>query len=165
MRRCVILLGGNVGDTRGRFAEARELIESKIGEIVDCSTEHSTEAWGFESQTRFWNQAVAVESDLTAEDLLSATQSIEQEIGRDRERESLEKLSTQQRYASRVIDIDIITYGEEVVDLPQLQIPHPLMSERAFVLEPMAEICADWRHPILGKSTAEMLQELLVISY
>ncbi len=160
MRRCVILLGGNVGDTRSRFAEVRELIQSKIGEITDRSTEVSTEAWGFESETRFWNQALAVDTELTAEDLLLATQSIEQEVGRDRELESLEKLSTQQRYASRVIDIDIITFGEEVVDLPTLQIPHPLMSERAFVLEPMSEICADWRHPISGDSVAEMLQKL-----
>ncbi len=154
----VILLGGNIGDVSGYLEASRELLSQRVGKIVALSTQIQSEAWGFSATQKFTNQALVIETTLSPEELLRATQSIERQVGRDAEAEREQKLVSGQKYASRVIDIDIITYSAEVVDQESLKIPHPLMHEREFVLRPMVEVAPEWRHPVLGRTTREMLK-------
>ncbi len=164
MEQVVLLMGGNVGDTSELLSRARELLSLEVGAIVGCSSEVETEPWGFEGVERevakFVNQAVVVATRLKPEELLKVTQKIEKEVGREREQEQQEREITGGRYASRMIDIDIIFYGQRVVSLDRLAIPHPLMQERSFVLRPMVEVAAEWIHPLLGRSCRELLNEL-----
>ncbi len=154
----MILLGGNIGDVSGYLETSRELLSQRVGEVVALSTEIQSEAWGFSADQKFTNQALVIKTTLNPQELLCATQSIERQVGRDAEAEREQKLVSGERYASRVIDIDIIAYGAEVVDQESLKIPHPLMHEREFVLRPMTEVAPEWRHPVLGRTTREMLK-------
>ncbi len=164
MERVVLLLGGNIGDVRGRLREANRLIERYIGAITDRSTMVESEPWGFDDEQEliapFINQALVVESSLEAEALLDEVQRIEAELGREREAEREEKMERGVRYLSRMVDIDIIFYGEKIIQSERLTTPHKLMAERRFVLEPMVEIAANWRHPIMGLSCKELLDRL-----
>ncbi len=156
----MILLGGNIGDVSAHFARCRELIENQIGRVISVSTEIETKAWGFSAKELFLNQALRVETSLSAEELLTQTQFIEVAVGRNRRVESDEKSRSGERYASRVIDVDIITYGSEVVSSEGLEIPHARMHEREFVLRPMVEVAPEWRHPTLNMTTVELLKNV-----
>ncbi len=161
MERVVILLGANLGDTRATFERATELLSQRVGEVVMRSTLWRSEAWGFKGATpEFSNQAIVCECELDAEELLTRTQGIESELGRERVREGEIKRHSGERYSSRSIDIDIIFYGQMCYTSQRLTLPHPLMAEREFVLEPVAEILPDWQHPILGRSCEELLRRL-----
>ncbi|MFI3282445.1 MAG: 2-amino-4-hydroxy-6-hydroxymethyldihydropteridine diphosphokinase [Rikenellaceae bacterium] len=157
----VILLGGNIGDVRALFAECRELLSHRVGEVISLSAEMESDAWGFSSSSKFVNQAVLLSTELSPEALLAATQSIERDLGRNRDDEKREKIRSGEPYASRVIDVDIITYGSQVVDVEGLMIPHARMHEREFVLRPMVEVAPLWQHPTLKKSTAELLKKII----
>ncbi len=162
MERVILLLGGNIGDVEHRIERAVELIKERIGQIALRSTMLRSEPWGFnnEAVAPFTNLAIEVETELDPEKLLDATQQIERETGRERNIERDEKERLNERYASRKIDIDIIFYGERVHNSERLTIPHPLLCEREFVLEPIVQIRADLRHPIVNKSCFELLEEL-----
>ncbi|MFI3248643.1 MAG: 2-amino-4-hydroxy-6-hydroxymethyldihydropteridine diphosphokinase [Rikenellaceae bacterium] len=161
MERVMILLGGNIGDVESRIDRAVELISQRVGRVTARSTMRRSEGWGFKEQVApFTNQAVEVESELEPEELLTRTQQIEREAGRERAKESEEKMERGEIYASRKIDIDIILYGEMAYRSERLVLPHPLMQEREFVLAPIVEIAPEWRHPILNKSCRELLNEL-----
>lgn len=101
-----------------------------------------------------------VSTDLAPEQVLDALQRIECELGRDRGAEARDRERTGERYSSRKIDIDILFYGDEVISTERLQVPHPLIAEREFVLQPLCEILRTKRHPVTGRSAAEMLDEL-----
>ncbi len=160
MVEVVILLGGNLGDVRANLALSRELIAARVGRVKSQSSELTTQAWGFSAEELFLNQALLVETSLLPEELLVETQAIEQVVGRDRAAEMQQTSQSGERYASRVIDVDIITYGSQVVDTEGLVIPHPRMHQREFVLRPMAELAPEWLHPTLKMSTAEMLKNI-----
>ncbi len=160
MESVVLLLGGNMGDMKSRLMVCREFIEERIGVITGFSSEMESEAWGFSSPLTFLNQAVVVTTRLTPEEVLTQTQSIEQDMGRDREWEREQKRESDQKYSSRVIDVDIISYGTQVINTPRLTIPHSLMHEREFVLRPMAEVAPTWRHPLLDMTTEELLKNV-----
>ncbi len=165
MERVMLLLGGNIGDVESRIDRAVEIIECEVGRIVNRSRMVKSEPWGFEDREDttppFTNQAVEVESELEPEALLRATQRAEIEVGRERDKEQSEKELRGEKYASRKIDIDIILYGDRLYKSEQLELPHPLMQERAFVLAPIVEIAPEWRHPRLKRSCRELLRELL----
>lgn len=161
IRHSVLLLTGS--NFRGKeqiLQRAAECIAEQVGPIDKASQIHYTEAWGFSCEEEFANQAILVSTGLAADEVLMKTQAIERELGRDREAESEEKLLTGERYASRVVDIDIIFYDDIVVESEELTLPHPLMHEREFVLRPMLEVAAEWRHPILGLTTQEMIERV-----
>ncbi len=161
MARVMLLLGGNIGDVECRIDRAVELIEKSVGRVMARSEMLESEPWGFNGVVApFVNQAVVVESELQPEELLVATQSVEQAVGRERDRERCEKEAKGERYASRMIDIDIILYGETTHRSERLELPHPLMQEREFVLNPIVQIAPDWCHPIFEKSCEELLKEL-----
>ena len=127
-------LGSNLGDKEGNILRAYALIEQRIGHIIRKSSLHRTAPWGFESSNDFLNSVIAIETSLTPRELLTETQRIEKEIGRTA------KTSADGTYQDRLIDIDILIYNDLIIDEPDLQIPHPLMNQRDFVLKPLKEI-------------------------
>jgi len=143
-----LLLGSNLGDRKQLLLSALALIEEKAGAIFAQSGFYETEAWGKTDQPDFVNMAVGIKTDLPALNLLRVLLDIERELGRVR----LEK------WGERLIDIDLILYGAEIIDLgDELQVPHPQMQNRKFVLAPLAEIAPKVVHPILKKTISEIL--------
>ena len=159
MARAVLITGGNVGNAEATLAEAAQLIAAEVGAIECASRIYRTKAWGFEAED-FRNQVLVVESELEPMEMLATVNDIERRLGRDHEREQDEKSATGARYASRSIDIDILFYDDLVVESERLTLPHPRIAEREFVLEPLSEVAAEWRHPVSGKRVEEMYEEL-----
>lgn len=126
-------LGTNLGDKRKNIAEAIKNIGELVGDVVRQSALYETEPWGFRSDNRFVNAAVCVDTQLSPRRLLEVTQRIEREMGRTLKSDGGE-------YHDRIIDIDILLYGDLYIDEPDLKIPHPLMHERDFVMTPLNEI-------------------------
>lgn len=126
-------LGTNLGDKRKNIAEAINYIGELVGDVVRQSALYETEPWGFRSDNRFVNAAVCVDTRLSPRRLLEVTQRIEREMGRTLKSDGGE-------YHDRIIDIDILLYGDRHIDEPDLKIPHPLMHERDFVMTPLNEI-------------------------
>ena len=139
---------------------AQQLINSRVGAVLRCSHRYESEPWGFPAAQRFSNQALEVSTDLPPLEVLDACQGIERELGRNRAAEAIEKASSGAAYSSRPIDIDIIFYGDEVIDDERLTVPHPLLAEREFALQPLAEIMRRHRHPVTGVTVGEMLDAL-----
>ena len=126
-------MGTNLGDKRKNIAEAIKNIGELVGDVVRQSALYDTEPWGFRSDNRFVNAAVCVDTQLSPRRLLEVTQRIEREMGRTLKSDGGE-------YHDRIIDIDILLYGDLHIDEPDLKIPHPLMHERDFVMTPLNEI-------------------------
>ena len=160
MARVALLLGGTQGDVKRTLQTAQQLINSRVGAVLRCSHRYESEPWGFPAAQRFSNQALEVSTDLSPLEVLDACQGIERELGRNRAAEAIEKASSGAAYSSRPIDIDIIFYGDEVIDDERLTVPHPLLAEREFALQPLAEIMRRHRHPITGVTVGEMLDAL-----
>lgn len=156
----MLLTGGNLGQVASTLEKARGMIAALIGPEVMRSSVMASEPWGFEAKETFLNQVLVVETELDAEEVLSRIQLIEAELGRKR---PVDDNGPERRYASRTIDIDILFYGDRIIDTSSLQIPHPLISQRLFVLRPLAEIMPCFVHPLSGKSVAVMLRELTAL--
>lgn len=150
MSKVYLLLGGNMGDKRWIFDQATTLLGERIGEITRQSSVYETEPWGFNSSNMFWNQVLELQVDIAAPKVLQRTLQIEQELGRTRK---------SNQYDSRVIDIDILFYDDQVIEMPELVIPHPRIQERKFVLVPLNEIIPEMVHPVLQKSIHQLLAE------
>ena len=159
MASVVLITGGNVGDAEQTLGEAARLINAEIGRVVRHSQIYRTKAWGFEAED-FRNQVLVVESELEPMQVLDVVNDIERRLGRDRAVEQMEKSATGARYASRSIDIDMLFYDDLVVESERLTLPHPRIAEREFVLEPLTEVAAWWRHPVSGVSVQQMYDEL-----
>lgn len=140
MHRAIVLAGGNIGDVAARFVEAERLLAERGVEVVGRSQNYSTKAWGFESEMLFANVAWEVETALEAEELLDVLQEVEALLGRNRESEMKEKTERGARYCSRTLDLDILFYDEEHISTERLSVPHPLIMERDFVIEPTCEL-------------------------
>lgn len=133
MHKAYLGIGTNLGDKEGNILRAYELIEQRVGEIVRRSSLYHTEPWGFESENSFLNSVICVETALFPRQLLQATQQIEREMGRTSK-------SKDGKYHDRIVDIDILLYDDLKISEPDLIIPHPLMTEREFVMKPLEEI-------------------------
>ena len=144
-----LLLGSNVGDKQANISKAAARLSERVGTVINASAYYVSEPWGVKDQDEFLNQALELDTDLDVRTLMSICKEIEQEL----EREHIEK------WGPRTIDIDIIFYNRDVVHEEGLKVPHPAMSVRKFVLEPLVEINKDFIHPILNYSLAELLEE------
>lgn len=144
-----LLLGSNSGDRSSQLKLAIDLIQQHIGEIIAKSKVYETAPWGKPDQPLFLNQAIQIESLYSPKELLDKVQFIEYTLGRSRV----------EKWGERSIDIDIIYFGNVVINEPVLVIPHPHLAERKFALIPLTEINPEFVHPILQKSNAELLKE------
>jgi 2-amino-4-hydroxy-6-hydroxymethyldihydropteridine diphosphokinase len=149
MKNIFLGLGSDSGDRIGNLAKARSLLTLSFGKIARASSIYETEPWGFKSDTKFLNQIIEIESGSGCPDLLDEVIRIETTMGRKRSGSG---------YESRVIDIDILFYGDEIINKEALAIPHPHLHERMFVLVPLNEIAPGFVHPVLNKPVRELLE-------
>ena len=146
-----LLLGGNLGDREANLKKAIELLNDKIGNVIAISSLYETAAWGKTDQPAFLNQAVSLQTRLTALEVLERALSIEQELGRVRK----------DKWGERLIDIDLILFGDEIINIPdKLQVPHPHMQDRKFVMEPLAEIAPGVIHPLMGETMLDICRNI-----
>jgi 2-amino-4-hydroxy-6-hydroxymethyldihydropteridine diphosphokinase len=144
-----LLLGSNLGDRLQVLAAAREAIGEQAGSIVTQSAIYETAPWGITDQPAFLNQVIEISTSLLPEDLLRIILNIEHDLGRVR----------YERWGARVIDIDILYFGQTVMDSARLTLPHPRIQDRRFVLAPLAEIAPRFLHPLLQKTSSKLLEE------
>lgn len=146
-----VLLGSNMGDRIAILNNAIDIIECRCGRIVKKSSLYESEPWGFDAEQNFLNQAICVETELSAHDLLKELLNIEKELGRKR-------YENKKGYESRPIDLDVIYYGDMINDDEDLILPHPRLHLRKFVLMPLCEIAADFIHPVFNKTNLELME-------
>ena len=149
MAKVFLGLGTNLGDKRNNLLTAVTKIKEKIGEVTSLSSFYETEPWGFESDNFFLNAALCVETSLEPMNLLHVIKNIEIEMGRTQK-------SVNKVYSDRPIDIDILLYDDMIMESGELTIPHPLMTERDFVMKPLVEIAGDAVHPVFKKRLKEI---------
>lgn len=154
MSRVFLSLGSNLGDRLSNIQQAvSSLSMSEHIKILKTSSFYETQPWGNKNQEWFINAAVALDTDLSCEELLTFCQNIEVQLGRVRKEN--------EKWAQRAIDIDILMYDDKLISLgSRLIVPHPLMHLRAFVLVPMLEVKADLVHPVFNKTISELYDEL-----
>lgn len=145
----VLSLGTNLGDRLQSIEVAMKLIHERVGTVIKISKLYETPSWGFDSDA-FYNCALLVHSFLSATATLTQILAIEKQLGRVRNETS--------GYQARIIDIDLIAFNEEIIDQENLQVPHPLMQNRNFVLLPIADLNLDWKHPVFDKKIAELVE-------
>lgn len=146
-------LGTNLGNKKENLERAIKQINEQIGRIISRSSFYDTTPWGFQSENRFLNAVVKVETNLTPEKLLDITQTLEEQAGRTGKTDT-------QGYSDRLIDIDILFFNNIILKNELLEIPHPQIQKRDFVLLPLVEIAPDLRHPVLHCTMRDLLQQL-----
>lgn len=152
LKTAYLSLGSNVGDRGGNIEKAVERLRYAAVAVRRRSALYETEPVGMPGARWFLNCVVEVETDLMPLALLRAAQRIERELGR--------RAPSGLQPEPRPMDIDILLYGQHVVDMPELTIPHPRLAERRFVLEPLRDLLPDWRHPATGQTATELLAAL-----
>ena len=151
MNDIFLLLGSNLGDRKLFLAQAIDHIEADIAPVVKQSSVFETQSWGKTDAPDYLNQVVQLHTWLPARELLNKILAIEILLGRERK----------EKWGSRTIDIDILFYGDLVVNEPDLKIPHPELHKRRFTLEPLTEIAAALVHPLLHKDISQLKNELV----
>ncbi len=160
MQELIIGLGSNLGDRRKNIEKAIALIGERVGRVVAVSSMVETEPWGFESGNNFLNCAIMIPDEPVSDpekeqpgggisrphQIIKIMQAIESEFGRIRTGV----------YTDRTIDLDILFYGDEIIDFPELTVPHPKLHERDFILISLMELCPDKVHPMIGETIREI---------
>lgn len=149
MNNAYLLIGGNLGDRLSNLQNAIQQIEMHVGKIISSSAIYETAAWGMTEQPPFFNQALHIQTSLTATVLMQQLLAIELSLGRER----LIPLGP------RTIDLDIIYFNNEIIQNEMLSVPHPRMAQRNFVLIPLNEIAPNYLHPILNIPTSTLLKQ------
>jgi len=146
-------LGTNLGDRQANLEHAVQLLaKDSRNKIIKISNYYETKPVGIDEQPNYFNSAVHLETEIEVLDFLKYIQNIEDKLGRIR----LEK------WGPRIIDLDIIYFNDQVIDLPDLKVPHPLMQTRYFVLKPLAEIAPNLVHPVLQKTSQQLLDAVII---
>ena len=156
MAELILHLGSNLGYKDINLELARVMISNHIGAIIKSSSVYESEAWGVKDQESFLNQALIIATELEPLEVLDSIKLIESKMGRKKVL----------RWGPRIIDIDILFYSDDIIDIPHLKIPHTQLSNRNFVLQPLLELCPDKLHPELGKTIrvlAEECEDLLAV--
>lgn len=143
-------IGGNLGDRLKNIEQVLNLISERISVPEKLSSVYVSEPWGFEHAKYFTNAVVMIKTNKTADEIFTITTAIELEMKRVRSNSG---------YQGRTMDIDILFYGEQIIENESLTVPHPKISERLFVLLPMCEIAPDFIHPEIGKDILQLLRE------
>lgn len=149
MNLMYLLLGANLGDPLKQLHLAKIEIEARIGHSIKESSIYESEAWGIKDQPIFFNQILIVKTSLPSEMVLKNIMKIEEDLGRIRKN----------KWGSRLIDIDILYFNDDVFDSELLKIPHPYIPERNFTLVPLVEIAPNYVHPVLKKTNQQLLDE------
>lgn len=152
--RAIVALGSNLGNGADNLRRATALLAEQVGNIVAESPMYRTAPWGFDSANMFTNSVLLLDTALTPQQLLAATQRIERQMGRTGK-------SHDGVYTDRLIDIDLIDCDGCVLRTDALTLPHPLMHRRAFVLQPLCDVWPQWFHPVLHRTAAELWHALL----
>jgi 2-amino-4-hydroxy-6-hydroxymethyldihydropteridine diphosphokinase len=147
INRVFLLLGTNLGNRTENLLVAKERVEITAGKIIQTSSVYETAAWGITDQGNFLNQVIEIETTLAPAELLNTVLSIEERMGRSREK----------KWGPRVIDIDILLYDEIIVTSDRLTVPHASLHQRKFTLVPLAEIAGDIVHPVFQKKIKDLL--------
>jgi len=142
----VLSLGGNIGDVKEVFEFAIRHLKKRVGTISLSSSLYQTKAWGVEKQPDFLNQVVVIDSELSPFKVLEHCLAIEFQLGRVRK----------EKWHERVIDIDVLFYGDELINSKELIVPHPYIQDRNFILTPLIEIMPDFVHPTYNKSLNDL---------
>ena len=150
MHEVLLLLGSNLGDRKSFMRQAIDLIESRIAPIKKASAVYETQSWGKADAPDYLNQVVLLETSMAPRKILEHILVIEIVLGRKRE----------EKWGSRTIDIDILFYGQEIINEEGLHIPHPELHKRRFTLEPLNEIAPGLMHPVLNKKISQLKTEL-----
>ena len=145
----VLSLGSNQGNRLENIEDCLQFIHQEVGTIIKVSRLYESPAWGFESDV-FYNCVAVIHTTNSAQKVLNQVLKVEKKLGRVR--------SNKLGYQSRTIDVDLISFDEEIIDSEKLQIPHPLMQNRKFVLLPIQDLNLDWKHPVLKKTISELLE-------
>ncbi len=149
MEQIFLGLGTNVAPKEAYLSEVKTAIEEEVGPIVRASSLYETAAWGKTDQSDFMNQVIEIRSQLSPIVLLDTVLAIEKKMGRVRV----------EKWAERIIDIDLLFYGQEMIQEVRLVVPHPFISVRNFVLAPLVEIAPDFIHPVAQQSIAALYQQ------
>lgn len=150
MEEVYLGLGSNLGERKKNLETAELLLQGHSIEIEKTSFDYLTDSWGFKSENRFLNRVIRIKAFADPMELL--------EIGRETEKE-MGRVVSGKTYSDRIIDIDILFYGERIISTRPLIIPHPLLHKRVFVLKPMSDIAPGFIHPVFNRSIAQLLAE------
>jgi 2-amino-4-hydroxy-6-hydroxymethyldihydropteridine diphosphokinase len=150
MNEAYLLLGSNLGNRKKTIDSAIEKINEQAGKVTLASSVYETEPWGTNAPPPFYNQIVVIKTPLTAERLLPVLLGIENDLGRVR---------TEIKNSPRTIDIDILFFNNEIISEKDLEVPHPRLHLRRFVLVPLSEIVPAYCHPVKKKSLSQLLEE------
>ncbi|MET3979443.1 2-amino-4-hydroxy-6-hydroxymethyldihydropteridine diphosphokinase [Mucilaginibacter sp. UYP25] len=145
-----LLLGSNLGNRKSFLHMAIEHVGQEVGTIIQKSPVYETQSWGKTDLPDYLNQVILLQTTLTAQQVLEKVLGIEIELGRTRE----------ERWGSRTIDIDILFYGDEIINDENLTVPHPQLHNRKFTLEPLGMIAPDFIHPVLNKTILDLKNSL-----
>jgi len=140
-------IGSNIGNRRENINQAIMLLEGKVGYIQKVSSFYETQPWGLETQNDFYNIVLKLSTKLDIEEVFVKIMDIEKKMKRE----------SRKKWESRIIDIDVLFFNNDIINKVGIQVPHPWLHLRKFVLAPLAEIDADFVHPVLNKSVLEIL--------
>ncbi|SHJ66071.1 2-amino-4-hydroxy-6-hydroxymethyldihydropteridinediphosphokinase [Tangfeifania diversioriginum] len=149
MHQVFLGIGGNIGNKPENFSKVHHLIENELGTINQKSSVYETPPWGFSAKENFWNQVVQIKTKLEPREMLAEIHKIENLFNRVRH---------SGRYTSREMDIDILFYDTNCTESHELIIPHPKLHQRLFVLVPLVEIAPELKHPLLQKTSRQLLE-------